>query len=32
MGARLKGDGTVEHLLPSENQGDPLNPSGALCF
>ena len=30
--ARLKPDGTIEHLLPPEYHGDPLNSAGCLCF
>jgi len=30
--ARVKDDGTIEHLLPEEYHGDGLNPSGILCF
>jgi Methyltransferase domain len=30
--ARDKDDGTVEHLLPAEYHGDPLNPAGCLCY
>ena len=30
--ARLRPDGSVEHLLPAEYHGDPLNEAGVLCF
>jgi SAM-dependent methyltransferase len=30
--ARLKDDGEVEHLLPPEYHGNPLDPGGCLCF
>lgn len=30
--ARLRDDGSVEHLLPPEYHGDFVNPEGALCF
>ena len=30
--ARVKNDGTIEHLLPAEYHGDPLDPLGCLCF
>jgi SAM-dependent methyltransferase len=30
--ARLRGDQTVEHLLPPEYHGDPLSREGCLCF
>jgi hypothetical protein len=30
--ARLLADGTVEHILPPEYHGDPLNAEGCLCF
>jgi SAM-dependent methyltransferase len=30
--ARLRPDQTIEHLEPPEYHGDPVNPSGCLCF
>jgi SAM-dependent methyltransferase len=30
--ARVRVDGTIEHLLPPEYHGDPLDPHGCLCF
>ncbi len=30
--ARPRADGTVEHLLPAEYHGDPLDGAGVLCF
>jgi SAM-dependent methyltransferase len=30
--ARLREDGTIEHLLPPEYHCDPRNPEGCLCF
>ncbi len=30
--ARVRGDGTIEHLLPPEFHGDPLDTQGCLCF
>jgi len=30
--ARLRKDGTIEHLLPPEYHDDPRNPEGCLCF
>ena len=30
--ARLKEDGSIEHLQPPEYHGDPLDPQGCLCF
>jgi Methyltransferase domain len=30
--ARVRDDGSIEHLLPPENHGDPLDPCGCLCF
>jgi SAM-dependent methyltransferase len=30
--ARLRPDGSVEHLLPAEYHGDPLDGAGVLCF
>jgi len=30
--ARVRNDGTIEHLLPPEYHGDPLDPHGCLCF
>ena len=30
--ARLASDGTIEHILPPEYHGDPLNSKGVLCF
>ena len=30
--ARVRDDGTIEHLLPAEYHGDPLDPRGCLCF
>jgi SAM-dependent methyltransferase len=30
--ARLRPDGAVEHLLPPEYHGDPLDGAGVLCF
>lgn len=30
--ARLATDGTIEHVLPPEYHGDPLNSKGVLCF
>lgn len=30
--ARMRSDGSVEHLLPAEYHGDPLDGSGVLCF
>ncbi|CAN5907666.1 hypothetical protein BH23PLA1_BH23PLA1_43660 [soil metagenome] len=30
--ARLLADGTIEHLLPPEFHGDPIDPTGCLCF
>ena len=30
--ARLRPDGSVEHLLPPEYHGDPLDGAGVLCF
>ncbi len=30
--ARYRADGTLEHLLPPEYHGDPINPEGCLCF
>jgi len=30
--ARLRADGTVEHLLPPEYHGDPTNETGCLCY
>ena len=30
--ARLRSDGTIEHLLPPEYHGDPMSADGALCF
>ena len=30
--ARLRKDGTIEHLMPPEYHDDPRNPEGCLCF
>ncbi len=30
--ARLLEDGTIEHILPAEYHGDPLNKEGCLCY
>ena len=30
--ARLKEDGSIEHALPPEYHGNPVDPDGALCF
>jgi SAM-dependent methyltransferase len=30
--AELLGDGSIRHILPPEYHGDPLDPSGVLCF
>jgi hypothetical protein len=30
--ARLLPDGTIDHLLPPQYHGDPLNENGVLCF
>lgn len=30
--ARLAADGAIEHVLPPEYHGDPLNSKGVLCF
>jgi SAM-dependent methyltransferase len=30
--AVLRDDGTIEHVLPPEIHGNPLDPDGALCF
>ncbi len=30
--ARLRDDGSVEHFLPAEYYGDPINSDGCLCF
>jgi SAM-dependent methyltransferase len=30
--ARVSDNGTIEHLLPAEYHGDPLNGEGCLCF
>lgn len=30
--AKLRADGSVEHLLPPEYHGDPLDGAGVLCF
>jgi SAM-dependent methyltransferase len=30
--ARVTADGAIEHLLPPEYHGDPVNPDGVLCF
>ena len=30
--ARLREDGTVEHLLEPEYHGDPVNQEGCLCY
>jgi SAM-dependent methyltransferase len=30
--AKLRPDGSVEHLLPAEYHGDPLDGAGVLCF
>jgi Methyltransferase domain len=30
--ARVAPDGTIEHLLPAEYHGDPVNAGGVLCF
>jgi Methyltransferase domain len=30
--ARIRADGTIEHLLPSEYHGHPKNSKGSLCF
>lgn len=30
--ARVGHDGTIEHLLPAEYHGDPLDLHGCLCF
>jgi hypothetical protein len=30
--ARITADGSIEHLLPPEYHGDPVNPDGVLCF
>lgn len=30
--ARLRKDGTIDHLLPPEYHDDPRNPEGCLCF
>jgi len=30
--ARVRDDGTIEHLLPPEYHGNPLDPRGCLCF
>lgn len=30
--ARVNGNGAIEHLLPPEYHGDPLNAEGVLCF
>ena len=30
--AKLGADGTVEHILPAEYHGDPLDGAGVLCF
>ena len=30
--ARLRDDGTIEHIEPPEYHGDPIDPEGCLCF
>jgi hypothetical protein len=30
--ARVRPDGSIEHLLPPEYHGDPVNPAGVLCY
>jgi SAM-dependent methyltransferase len=30
--ARVREDGSVEHILPAEYHGDPLRAEGALCY
>jgi Methyltransferase domain len=30
--ARMAADGTIEHLLPPEWHGNPVDPAGALCY
>ena len=30
--AGMRDDGSIEHLLPPEYHGDPLDPRGCLCF
>jgi SAM-dependent methyltransferase len=30
--AKVSDSGEIEHLLPAEYHGDPLNPDGCLCF
>lgn len=30
--ASLRPDGSIEHHLPPEYHGDPLDPEGTLCF
>jgi SAM-dependent methyltransferase len=30
--ARVRDDGSIEHLLPPEYHGDPLDPGGCLCY
>jgi SAM-dependent methyltransferase len=30
--ARVTEDGSIEHLLPPEYHGDPVNPAGVLCY
>jgi len=30
--ARINEDGSIEHLLPPEYHGDPVNPDGVLCY
>ncbi len=30
--ARVLADGSIEHILPPEYHGDPLDPQGCLCF
>ncbi|MGH8248787.1 MAG: class I SAM-dependent methyltransferase [Gammaproteobacteria bacterium] len=32
MRARLRDDGSIEHLHPPEYHGDPQNPHGVLCY
>jgi hypothetical protein len=30
--ARVHANGQIEHVLPAEYHGDPMNPAGCLCF
>ena len=30
--AQIAEDGSIEHLLPAEYHGDPVNPDGVLCY